>query len=354
MARRHYANTAQPQSLTSAVDQDATTLAVASTDGYPDVPFTIAIDRGTSDEEACLVTALTSNSFTVTRGFDGTTKFSHDVGSPVEHCGVALDLDDANDHIWNTSRDDHEQYLTEERLLATDLSAAPGVSSLPVGTIVMTGRSTAPDSNWRICNGDAVSRSTLSALFAAIGTAYGVGDGVASFNLPDLRGRFPIGKSFVGRTQATETHTLGEDGGEEFHTLTTSELPAHNHTQNAHSHTQGTHRHTGTTGTAGEHTHTVNGGLSAFITAEVDTGHAGRAIPNAGTGAETYTHTDQATYANNGFGSPGVHHAHTFTSNYANPGATNEATATNQATGGDDAHENMPPYLTINFMIRVL
>jgi len=47
----------------------------------------------------------------------------------------------------------------------------------------------APD-GWRACSGQAVSRTTYAALFAAIGTEYGVGDGSTTFDLPDLRGEF--------------------------------------------------------------------------------------------------------------------------------------------------------------------
>jgi microcystin-dependent protein len=60
-------------------------------------------------------------------------------------------------------------------------------------------------------------------LFAAIGTAYGVGNGTTTFNVPDLRGAFPVGKN------AGTFPTLGGTGGEEAHTLVTAEMPAHQH-----------------------------------------------------------------------------------------------------------------------------
>jgi microcystin-dependent protein len=69
----------------------------------------------------------------------------------------------------------------------------PGLpAGVPAGTIMGWGGSTAPD-QWIICDGTAVSRSTYSALYAAIGTTYGVGNGTTTFNLPDLRGRVPVG-----------------------------------------------------------------------------------------------------------------------------------------------------------------
>jgi microcystin-dependent protein len=82
-----------------------------------------------------------------------------------------------------------------------------GGNNVESGTIVATGRATAP-TGWLLCNGAAVSRSTFDALFAAIGIAYGAGDGSTTFNVPDLRQRVPLGKAASG-TGAT----LGGTGG---------------------------------------------------------------------------------------------------------------------------------------------
>lgn len=83
-----------------------------------------------------------------------------------------------------------------------------------------------PPSGWMFCDGAAVSRTTYSELYAAIGTAYGSGDGSTTFNLPDLKGRTPVG---LDVTQ-TEFNTLGGKGGEKAHVLTIPEMPAHTHT----------------------------------------------------------------------------------------------------------------------------
>jgi microcystin-dependent protein len=61
--------------------------------------------------------------------------------------------------------------------------------SVPPGTVISYGHSTLP-SGYLSCNGAAVSRSAYSALFGAIGTTYGTGNGSTTFNLPDLRGEF--------------------------------------------------------------------------------------------------------------------------------------------------------------------
>ena len=85
-----------------------------------------------------------------------------------------------------------------------DSTPAPLV---PAGTIVMTGASSAP-TGYLLCDGTAVSRSTYASLFVAIGTAYGTGDGSSTFDLPDLRDRFPLGKGTNNSTLGTETGSV--------------------------------------------------------------------------------------------------------------------------------------------------
>src|ERR1700724_2635062 len=97
--RRNYTNVASPLALTAGIGATDLVLQVASTAGYPVAPFTLGIDRGTSKEEVVLCTGLTSNSFTVTRGFDGTAAQAHDLGASVEHCVSSIDYDEANAHV---------------------------------------------------------------------------------------------------------------------------------------------------------------------------------------------------------------------------------------------------------------
>ena len=96
MARRHYSSTSQPVTLTAGITNSNTSLPVSSTAGYPTEPFTIAIERSTANEEACLVTDVPdANHFTVTRGYAGTTAVAHDTGKPVEHAVTSQDYDEA-------------------------------------------------------------------------------------------------------------------------------------------------------------------------------------------------------------------------------------------------------------------
>lgn len=104
--------------------------------------------------------------------------------------------------------------------------------TLPVGSIVAYSSTTIP-TNWLLCDGRAISRTEYALLFSIIGTTYGVGDGSTTFNLPNLKGRVPVG---VDSSQ-TEFDTLGETGGEKTVTLTRNNLPAYtvvNETGNIH------------------------------------------------------------------------------------------------------------------------
>ena len=94
------------------------------------------------------------------------------------------------------------------------------------GAIVACGGAAAP-SGYLLCDGREVSRATYSALFAAIGEVWGVGDGATTFNLPDLQGRVLAG---AGPGLGTGLDSVGETGGSATHTLTTNEIPAHSHT----------------------------------------------------------------------------------------------------------------------------
>ena len=91
MPKRNYSNVAAPQTLSGAVSNTATTLTVGSTTGYPAVPFLLGLERGTANEEVVLCTATTATTFTVTRGYDGTTGKAHAAGSLVEHTVAAVD-----------------------------------------------------------------------------------------------------------------------------------------------------------------------------------------------------------------------------------------------------------------------
>jgi microcystin-dependent protein len=119
------------------------------------------------------------------------------------------------------------------------ISSALGgtVGAVPIGSVTAFAGSAAP-SGWLLCGGQTVSRTQYSGLFLTIGTTYGSGDGSTTFALPDLRGRTIAGEDDMGGTAANRLTSagsgingvaLGAAGGTETHTLTTAQIPSHNH-----------------------------------------------------------------------------------------------------------------------------
>src|SRR3982074_3159912 len=94
-----------------------------------------------------------------------------------------------------------------------------------VGEIRMFAGTFAP-AGWAMCQGQLMAISQNDTLFTLIGTTYG-GDGQTTFALPDLQGRVPI---HAGQGPGiSQTYQIGEKGGVESVTLTTNQIPAHNH-----------------------------------------------------------------------------------------------------------------------------
>ena len=190
---------------------------------------------------------------------------------------------------------------------------------IPIGSLMPFAGATAP-SGWLFCDGTSLAVSAYGPLHAVIGYQYG-GSG-ANFNVPDLRGRVPVGLDNIGGTDAarlTAANTLGGTGGTETHTLTSAQIPAHTHTQTAHNHTQSSHNH--------------NQNAHAHSTGTTVTG-SGFISFNAGAeGGSTTTGNQTAV-------------------NQAATAVNIAATAVNQDTGGGGSHNNLQPYLLINYIIK--
>jgi len=119
-------------------------------------------------------------------------------------------------------------------------------SGLPIGAIVSYAAGSAPV-GYLLCNGSAVSRATYAALFALLGTSYGSGDGITTFNVPNLvdyfiRGRNPATRT-VGSLQASAfgSHNHPVNDGAHTHPITD---PQHTHVQSGHAHTATDSGHT--------------------------------------------------------------------------------------------------------------
>jgi microcystin-dependent protein len=202
---------------------------------------------------------------------------------------------------------------------------------IPSGSMQMYAGSAAPNSDWLICDGSAVSRSTYAALYAVIGTTFGTGNGSTTFNIPDMRSRMPIG---VGTGTGLSARTLAATGGVESVTLTGAQsgTSAHGH---GHTFRPSSNNIYGddSTAQAGAHTHTVDGRTSPSATH----GHTGTISVATAASNQNASQTPSTSSAGT--------HSHTvyITGSVSN---STEANATS-------SHENMTPFLAVNFIIKV-
>jgi microcystin-dependent protein len=209
-----------------------------------------------------------------------------------------------------------------------------------------------PPSGYLVCDGAAVSRSTYSTLFGVIGTAWGAGDGSTTFNLPDLRGKVPVGYD----ASQTEFNAVGKMGGAKTVTLAAAEMPVHSHTVNSHSHGGGIHGHSFTQPTISAITHSLvlpnhvhggPGGINFSYYATVGPGRGGMdgsdmsyqlttgnptTLPGIGGSINTPT------------ASGGAVQNSAAIINAEAPGTNNQ--------GGGGAHNNLQPYATLLYIIK--
>jgi len=232
--------------------------------------------------------------------------------------------------------------VSVSKLDSTVLNLLPPIAS------VMQFMGTAEPTGWKFCNGQTLVQANYPDLYSLLtsgGTVfrYGPNPTGSTFVLPNMQHRVPVGLG-----SEAEFDTLGEVGGAKTHTLTgpQSGLPAHTVLQNEHTHTGGLHQHGGTTGvtdiihshnqvtqktTSSSHTHNVNGSTAAGMSSPTDTSSDGTATDNPV-------------------------HSHAFTTNNGGDVATAGTIATNIAVAAAtaaEAHNNLQPYMTVNYIIRV-
>ncbi|CAF4641174.1 unnamed protein product, partial [Rotaria sp. Silwood2] len=120
-------------------------------------------------------------------------------------------------------------FLRTINIKNTSLSASQLYSWSFVGEIKLySGKAEFLPPNWVVCHGQALSRIEYQSLFSVIGESFGSGDGKTTFNVPDLRGRFVMGRD-PSQIRIDNATKMGDTGGHSRHTLTNNELPTHYH-----------------------------------------------------------------------------------------------------------------------------
>jgi microcystin-dependent protein len=176
-----------------------------------------------------------------------------------------------------------------------------------IGQIILAGFNFAPQ-GWAKCDGQLLPIAQNDALFNLIGTTYG-GDGETTFALPDLRSRIPIGP---GQGTGLQSYVLADAGGSENTTLTTNQLPAHNHVV----------------------THT----LKLTLRCKAGAGDSASPVNNL-----VAADSKGGSGFSNGLADSNMH-----------PGAITSAGAVTAAiTGGNQPHNNMQPFVGVNFCIAL-
>jgi microcystin-dependent protein len=207
-----------------------------------------------------------------------------------------------------------------------------GTFLVPTGSLIMWPSVTIP-TDWKLCNGDAISRTTFATLYSLIGTTFGVGDGTTTFNLPNYKNRMPYG---------ADTVAIGATGGS-ANAIVVS------------------HTHTGTTGGQSvTHNHGVvgtTGGQSAQHNHSTldNTGSGGTIYQNVGGlfGSDwqtaAYGSTANGTYVT---GLNSVDHNHNLSFTSGNNSVDHNYAFTTDSAGSSGTNANLPPYLGINFIIK--
>lgn len=187
------------------------------------------------------------------------------------------------------------------------LKAAPAVTNgVPTGFMGDYGGSSDP-ANWYICDGRQVSRLDDQALFLVIGTAYGAGDGATTFNIPDRRGNYSMGKAAAGTGSI-----LGGTFGALDHTHSVPALSVPILTVSGTTSTVAAHTHTGTTGvgsTAADLTDPLSPGSRP---SKIDHVHTFTTDPG---GSHSHTITGATTASSTGVGTTGAANPPTLVSN---------------------------------------
>jgi microcystin-dependent protein len=248
----------------------------------------------------------------------------------------SIDQNPSEDDIKAIIQSSSEAAASAAAAVASAIAAAVSAAAaqaaaggyIPIGGSMEWPSATPPSAIWHLHDGTAISRTTYAALFAVIGTTYGSGDGISTFNIPDSRDRMTIG--------AGNLYAAGSTGGEATHALSTAELAAHSHgvTDPQHGHSLSDPQHYHAIGAPGSGAY---GLIRRSAAGEVVTAGS---LDAGGSGVEP----DVSTTPGGG------------ATNTNSTGITLGSSATGISTqnaGSGTAHNNLPPYIGFYKMMRI-
>jgi len=191
-----------------------------------------------------------------------------------------------------------------------------GLRFMPVGSITCYAGDIAP-TGWLLCDGAEKSQTTYSRLYSVLGSKYGAATS-GHFKIPDLRSRFPLGKS--------SSNTLGHTGGNNTVTLLEANMPAHTHTV--------------TVDSAGSHSHNINdpGHAHTQWTVNDDFNNSGGSAPSFSADSAGYR-----TWSNINSNTTGI---------TIHPSGSHSHSATIGSNGSGSSFDVTNPYIVLNYIIR--
>lgn len=380
-----------PNLLTASTSFNSTQLQLLPAIVAPTQHAVIVLDprRVFGEPEIVVVTAHAgfSTTATITRGAYGTTARDHPSGTAWVH----IEIDEDFIEVLTSTTRPSDPYVGEV-IFETDTMSRRHYdgsiwnSSPSIGSLIPFLGSVAP-SGYLFADGSAVSRTGVTAnLFATIGTTYGVGDGVTTFNLPNLQGRIPVGRNVAD----ADFDNLGDtSAGEKQASLDQSKMPQHKHTVAGpspgtvwgHRHGESAHHHSLVNlpfvGVLGDHVHGAS--ISGAPNHDHLTTDFGQNVMVIAAAAGPFNVSppggDFVTYDVGGTArtSTSFHGSHPFTFNDSGnlfvSAKTNQlsqvtgitATAVNRLNGGTTGpnadvttlHNNIQPYITINYLVKI-
>lgn len=252
------------------------------------------------------------------------------------------------------------RFKVKEGISIADDNSVGGYQLIPVGTVVSFAGASAPD-GWLMCDGTAVSRTDYVNLWTVLSTTYGPGDGSTTFNLPNAKGRSIVG---AGTGSGLTARSVSDTGGTESVTLTSAQSGT-----TAHGHGNTISASTGTV--SSDHVHNADHSHSA--SSDSQNASHNHALPRAFIGqagtnrlvvSASPTDSGINVYANN------ATHSHGITVSSTNPSGTTPfntggisanhthavtvsgGVSTSTAANASEAHENMQPFLVLNYIIK--